>query len=247
MRNTFFGLLAVGRPDRDPDGVRTARGLLAAAACAISLLAAAGCEPVIDTPAGAAPQQPGGAQAPNQDPPPQGVATALTQLDGLTVAEWATMSGYKRDRFPHWDSQGNSCDTRDVVLQRDGSGVVTADDCKIVDGTWYSVYDGASTTDPQEIDIDHMVPLANAWRTGAKTWTDEQRGAFANDLERPQLFAVTASSNRSKGDQDPSQWKPPRQAYWCVYAQNWIAVKTYWRLSVTIKEKAALEDMLETC
>src|SRR5690606_713514 len=129
----------------------------------------------------------------------------------------------------------------------DGQGVVTGDDCRITAGTWFSVYDGQTLTDPSDVDIDHMVPLANAWRTGAAQWSDEQRAAFANDLDRPQLIAVSSSSNRSKGDQDPSQWKPPRQEYWCTYAQSWIAVKAHWRLSVTADEKAALADMLSSC
>jgi hypothetical protein len=157
------------------------------------------------------------------------------------------MTGYSRDRFEHWVSQGHSCDTRDVVLQREGTGVTVGDDCKITAGTCVSAYEGDTFTNPSDHDIDHNVPLANAWRTGAATWTDERRSDFANDLTRPQLVAVSASSNRSKGDQDPSQWRPPRQDYWCAYAQSWITVKAYWHLSVTTDEKAALAEMLGTC
>jgi hypothetical protein len=175
------------------------------------------------------------------------LADVAAQLESLRVAEWAAMTGYSRDRFDHWTSQGDRCDTRDRVLQRDGTGVVTGESCRITAGTWFSVYDGRTLTDPSDVDIDHMVPLANAWRTGAAGWTDEQREAFANDLERPQLLAVSASSNRSKGDQDPSQWRPPRQEYWCTYAQSWIAVKAHWQLAVTADEKAALTEMLGTC
>ena len=174
-------------------------------------------------------------------------AGPAAQLDALTVGTWASMSGYSRDRFRHWDSQGDGCDTRDLVLQRGGQGVVTTADCKITSGTWFSVYDGTTLTDPQDIDIDHMVPLANAWRTGAASWTDEQREKFANDLDRPQLIAVTSTSNRSKGDQDPSEWKPPRRDYWCIYAQSWITVKAYWKLNVTAAEKTALVEMLGSC
>jgi hypothetical protein len=174
-------------------------------------------------------------------------AEALEQLQKLAVGEWASMSGYSRDRFDHWSAQGEGCDTRDEVLRRDGTAVTVAAECKIVEGTWFSVYDGETFTDPQNVDIDHMVPLANAWRTGAKEWTDEQREQFANDLVRPQLHAVGRSVNRSKGDQDPSQWRPPRAAYWCAYAQEWVAVKAHWHLSVTVDEKAALTEMLETC
>jgi Protein of unknown function (DUF1524) len=117
----------------------------------------------------------------------------------------------------------------------------------VVGGRWSSVYDGRTFTDPSDVDIDHMVPLANAWRSGANEWNDNERGAFANDLDRPQLFAVSASSNRSKGDQDPSQWKPPNRDHWCKYAEDWIAVKHHWELTVTSDEKATLGDMLGTC
>src|SRR6185369_4179662 len=114
-------------------------------------------------------------------------------------------------------------------------------------GRWLSPYDNKAVTDPGDLDIDHMVPLAAAWRSGANKWDDTKREQFANDLTRPQLLAVTATTNRSKGDQDPSQWKPPNQAYWCTYAVSWIAVKAYWKLTVVAAEKVALEDMLTRC
>ncbi|WP_433052951.1 HNH endonuclease family protein [Dactylosporangium sp. CS-033363] len=168
-------------------------------------------------------------------------------LDALTVAAAGSMSGYTREKFTHWISQGNGCDTRDVVLKRDGKNVKATADCKITGGSWHSPYDNKDTTDPQDMDIDHMVPLAAAWRSGASKWTDAQRKDFANDLTRPQLFAVSLQSNRSKGDQDPSTWKPPNKAFWCTYAQDWVTVKTYYKLTVSQAEKSSLADMLATC
>jgi hypothetical protein len=169
------------------------------------------------------------------------------QLATLKVAVKGSMSGYSREKFPHWIGQGGGCDTRDLVLKRDGKDVKATATCKITSGSWYSQYDAKTYTDPQKLDVDHMVPLADAWRSGASTWTDDQRTQFANDLTRPQLLAVSLSTNRSKGDQDPSQWKPPSRAYWCTYAQRWIAVKAYWKLTVSQAEKDALGDMLGTC
>jgi len=212
-------------------GVRVAYRAAIALLCGLAL-SLAGCAPLDDGPAAAA---------------PQGKSAALTQLDALTVGKWHSMAGYKRDRFPHWKNQGEGCNTRDLVLKRAGEAVLTTADCKITQGSWISPYDGRRTSDPQELDIDHMVPLANAWRTGADGWTDAKRAEFANDLNRPELIAVTASTNRSKGDQDPSQWQPPLKSYRCAYAGNWIAVKSYWKLSVTDAEKDALADMLGTC
>ena len=192
----------------------------------------------------------GCAETSDQGAPPTGRPTSTGDsralLDKLTVAAAGSMRGYSREHFPHWRSAGKNCDVRDTVLQRDGEGIKLTG-CNVVGGHWTSVYDKRELTDPADVDIDHMVPLANAWRTGAAAWTDEQRSAFANDLTRPQLIAVSASSNRSKGDQDPSQWRPPRQEYWCTYAQSWITVKAYWQLSVTSEEKSALAEMLGTC
>lgn len=236
-RNTLTGLLASGRPAADAGPVDILRRTILAVACGLTLLAG-GCGQLQEAPAGAAPQD---------REVVQGKTAALQQLGTLSVGTWASMSGYSRDRFEHWISQSDSCDTREVVLKRDGEMVLTDAACRITQGSWFSVYDGKTVSDPSELDIDHMVPLANAWRTGAKEWTDAQRKAFANDLTRPELIAVTASTNRSKGDQDPSQWKPPRRAYWCVYAQKWVAVKSNWKLSVTAAEKVALSDMLGTC
>jgi hypothetical protein len=171
---------------------------------------------------------------------------SLSRLKRLTVAKAASMRGYSRERFPHWRSTGENCDVRDTVLKRDGSKVKVRG-CNVTTGKWTSFYDGKTFTSSALMDVDHMVPLANAWRSGAATWTDDERGDFANDLKRPQLIAVSAASNRAKGDQDPSTWKPKLTKVWCQYAEDWIAVKSYWKLSVTTAEKAALTDMLETC
>ncbi len=156
------------------------------------------------------------------------------------------MAGYSRKHFPHWRKAGKNCDVRDTVLARDGTDIKVSG-CNVIGGNWVSVYDDLTFTDPAKVDIDHMVPLANAWRSGAKEWDDAKRGDFANDLDRPQLFAVSASSNRAKGDQDPSTWTPPSRSYWCKYAEDWIAVKHYWQLTVTVAEKTALADMLGNC
>lgn len=180
--------------------------------------------------------------APGADP-----AGSRQQLAELTVGVAQSMAGYSRDRFPHWIEQGGGCNTRDLVLKRQGQGVVASATCKITKGTWSSVYDNLSYTDPQKLDVDHLVPLADAWRSGANKWTDAKRQDFANDLTRPQLIAVSLTQNRSKGDQDPSQWKPPNRGFWCQYAEDWITVKHFWALSVTAAEKTALTDMLGTC
>jgi Protein of unknown function (DUF1524) len=156
------------------------------------------------------------------------------------------MRGYSRDEFPHWRDTGENCDIRDTVLKRDGRKVKTSG-CNVVAGTWRSLYDGRILDSPTKVDIDHVVPLANAWRSGAAAWTTAQREDFANDLDHPQLVAVSQSSNRAKGDQDPSTWKPSVTSTWCEYAEDWVAVKSYWELTVTTLEKSELKRMLKEC
>ncbi|NUV44976.1 HNH endonuclease family protein [Streptomyces sp. CAI-24] len=172
---------------------------------------------------------------------------ARKELAGLTVAKHGSMSGYSRAKFPHWASQGESCDTRETVLERDGTDVERDDQCRAVSGKWTSVYDDKAFTEARDLDIDHMVPLANAWRSGARTWTQEKRKEFANDLTRPQLLAVSAATNRSKGDQGPDEWQPPSKAYWCTYSRAWVSVKASYELSATETEKETLTEMLDTC
>ena len=174
-------------------------------------------------------------------------ASAESMLARLTVAGQQTMSGYSRALFPHWQIVRGRCDTRETVLKRDGTAVVVSAACAATSGRWRSPYDGATWTAASDIDIDHVVPLAEAWRSGANTWSTGRRQVFANDLRRPQLIAVTDNVNQSKGDQDPSTWQPSQASYRCTYAKMWIAVKSYWTLRLQPAEKTALQAMVKTC
>lgn len=173
--------------------------------------------------------------------------TARSWLSVLQVAPTGSSTGYSRDKFPHWITQYGSCNTREVVLQRDGTNVVVDSACYPIRGSWYSPFDGATWTAASDVDIDHVVPLANAWRSGASTWTTAKRQAFANDLNHPQLIAVTDDVNSAKGDKSPDQWKPPLTSYWCTYSKMWVASKYEWGLSITSAEKTALLSMLDRC
>jgi hypothetical protein len=211
---------------------------LRATAALVVLVTATGCQPLA---AGSS-----GTSSTASTPGTPGSTSAAALLTKLTVGKPGSMKGYSREKFPHWRSTGANCDVRDSVLKRDGTKVKLSG-CNVVAGTWKSIYDGVVVNSPTKIDIDHLVPLADAWRSGAAAWTTAKRGDFANDLVDPQLVAVSASSNRAKGDQDPSTWKPKETSAWCTYATDWIAVKTHWKLTVTTAEKAALTDMLEKC
>ncbi|KAH9063391.1 hypothetical protein EDB87DRAFT_179140 [Lactarius vividus] len=180
-------------------------------------------------------------------PTPVSVATAKTYLSELTVAVESNVPAYSRDLFKTWDTISGTCDTRETVLKRDGTSVVTDSACSAVSGHWSSPYDGVTTTDSSSFDIDHLVPLKEAWVSGARSWTNAQREAFANDLTRPQLIAVSASSNRSKGDSDPDSWMPPSSSYHCTYVRAWITVKHFYGLTVDSAEKSALTTFINQC
>ncbi|MEU7023580.1 HNH endonuclease family protein [Streptomyces sp. NPDC046203] len=180
-------------------------------------------------------------------PTPVTAATARTYLASLTVQAEGSSTGYSRSLFPHWITQSGTCNTRETVLKRDGVNVTTDANCAATSGSWYSEYDGATWTAASDLDIDHVVPLAEAWRSGASAWTTAQRQAFANDLTRPQLIAVTDNVNQAKGDKDPAKWMPSRAAYQCTYARMWVQVKYYYNLTLDSAEKSALQTTLNGC
>ena len=172
-----------------------------------------------------------------------------SMLDGLEVSEEVT-TGYNRDLFEHWiDADGDGCDTRrEVLIAESRSSLTVGSGCSFVGGSWISVYDGVETTDPSDFDVDHFVPLSEAWASGANTWNADTRKRFANDLDYDHsLIAVSASSNRSKSDSDPSEWMPTNKDFRCEYIFAWTNVKYRWGLSVDEREKAALESGWSGC
>ena len=116
--------------------------------------------------------------------------------------------------------------------------------CTLPGGRWYSYYDNVYWTVPADLDIDHFVPLAEAWDSGARNWTTAQRRAFANDLgDARDLVAVTDNVNQAKGDQDPATWIPSYTAGRCRYVREWLAAKLRWRLTVDTAEKNRLVSL----
>jgi hypothetical protein len=160
------------------------------------------------------------------------------------------VGGYDRDLFADWyDADRNGCNTRkEVLIAESLDPVLIGSGCSISGGRWFSIYDNVETTDSSKFDIDHMVPLSEAWDSGAWNWNADQRKYFANDLDQPFfLIAVTASSNRSKSDRDPVEWMPPNSAYHCEYVRIWIEIKRAWDLSVDQAEHDYLTRKLASC
>ena len=167
-------------------------------------------------------------------------------LAALPVKAEVKQSSYDRDLFPHWLSR-NGCNTRARVLIAESLVKArTNSNCTVISGKWKNQYDNSVTTNPRSLDIDHRVPLAEAWRSGAYSWSTNRRARYANDTGSAHtLEAVPARLNRSKSDDDPADWLPPRNR--CDYARKWIIVKYRWGLAVDRYEKDSLSRQLKTC
>ena len=146
---------------------------------------------------------------------------------------------------------GDCQNSRHETLVAESRIAVTFTDeerCTVATGEWLDPYTGDLLTSARDLDVDHMVPLANAHRSGAWDWDDARRRAYANDLSYANhLIAVTNSVNRAKSDSGPEEWRPPDQSYWCQYAIDWATIKADWGLSATPAEWDALVTMAATC
>jgi hypothetical protein len=165
---------------------------------------------------------------------------------------------FDRAAWPHWvDDDGDCQDARQEVLIRQGQNLVFDDPgrpCRVVAGTWVDPYTGTEITDPAALDVDHVVPLAEAHRSGGARWSREQKRAYANFLGYAfHLMAVSASENRRKSgnrresDRGPDRYLPPNPAILCQYAEAWSAIKTVWGLTTTASERDALRAALAAC
>ena len=179
---------------------------------------------------------------------PDGIVTVPRLPIGLPRGEGT----YDCKHWGGWIDADRDCqNTRAEVLIDESLGPVGFTDgreCVVVSGRWLAPYTGIVIGSAGELDIDHMVPLANAHRSGGWAWTSQEKKDYANSQSFDgHLIAVTVSANRSKGARGPETWRPPDANQWCDYAINWIVVKNTWDLTATNDEGNALTEMLETC
>jgi len=183
-------------------------------------------------------------------PSSEGQALASTELETIAVKGRAPKTDYSRAQFGDGWRKSGSCSTREIILARDLEQEAVQD-CKVYSGTLQDPYTnkmirfqrGAQTSD--DVQIDHVVALSDAWQKGAQQLTPEQREEFANDpLE---LLAVEGKANQNKSDGDAATWLPPHKAYRCRYVARQVAVKKKYSLWVTAAEKSAIKNILANC
>ncbi|MET7755264.1 HNH endonuclease [Streptomyces sp. NPDC005389] len=154
--------------------------------------------------------------------------------------------GFTASAFPYWNAgldATDGCDTRSEVLLAEAvDAPTTGAGCTLTGGRWTSYYDGQSVSDPAGLRVDHLVPLGEAWESGASGWTASRRERFANDQGvTATLVAVTARSLRDKAGRDPAEWVPSDSARYCRYVGEWVSTKLRWGLSVDKDEMEALK------
>jgi hypothetical protein len=171
--------------------------------------------------------------------------SARSLLSRLEVRAESGSASYARSTFQQWtDEDHDGCDTRAEVLMQESRGrVIRGAQCRVQTGRWTSWYDGKTWTRASDVDIDHLVPLKEAWESGSRSWSAGSRTSFTNDLAFPwTLNAMTDNLNSAKQDRDPAGWLPPKAT--CRYATQWVAVKFRWGLTIDRREKAKLAAIL---
>lgn len=176
---------------------------------------------------------------------------AVDALEKLEIKGRAPKTEYSRSQFGDGWLTVQGCDTRNVILGRDLVNEVINEQCKVLSGVLYDPYTGREIhfqrgeTTSDDVQIDHVVALSNAWQTGAQQLSREERMQFANDpLE---LLAVDGVANQQKSDGDAATWLPPYKAFRCQYVARQIAVKQKYRLWVTQAEHDSMMRVLASC
>lgn len=175
---------------------------------------------------------------------PMEVATPITPITGdLVVQPESTTGTYDRTAWGNWSNKAG-CTTREQILKDSGDSIQMGTHCRVLGGHWKSPYDLKDINNPVMVQIDHIVPLKEAFQSGAQSWNAAQRNIFYND--RDNLVAVSGTSNASKSDSDLAQWLPV-QSYVCTYVVAYEKIKKKYALTVDAKENSKLKELKIGC
>ncbi len=203
----------------------------------------------IDPPEAAAPAETASPTNAAVDEPAASEAAAqlIEQLQPLVAERNSSIPDYDRDYFAGWlDTDRDCVNTRHEILQAEAVGFsMNAEGCAVDSGEWFDPYTNRTFTDPRDLDVDHVVALADAWVSGAWEWADELLDRFSNDLGN--LNAIAAGENRSKSARGPAEYSPTAPAARCDYLVQYATVKIRWGLSITPQDFEVVVTSLTGC
>jgi hypothetical protein len=177
--------------------------------------------------------------------PPRGITTGRALLNTL-VKRAPAGPEFRQAAFDYPVMRPDGCTTEEHVLIANASDPTMSSPCTVSKAQWPAVWDMQVLEDPAQVDVAHLVPLEEAWHSGAWAWTPEQRREFANDLTNSlTLTILSTGANKERGSSDPAHWWPPYFGVHCKYAQEWVWIKARWNLSVDPAEYDALMIQLD--
>ncbi len=209
------------------------RAVAGLTALCLAVLGLTSCAAVIDPPT------PGG-----------GAETLIAVIELLEVEEEPPRRNYSRDNFEHWvDLNGAGCNTRHQVLAAQATAIKPRSnslDCRVVEGEWELLFHGGRHIgEASEIDVDHVVALAEAWDSGAAQWDAARRRTFANDPLN--LVVASRQVNQEKADLDAGEWTPPDSRARCLTAAKMTLTKLRYQLRIDAAERRGLMRMARYC
>ncbi len=166
----------------------------------------------------------------------------------LITSLFSQVPEYDRTFFGHgWTKDGCKTTRVEVLIEESSTGVVfDSTGCNVILGLWYDKYNDTIIYKANLLDVDHMVPLKDAWISGAWKWNKEKRVEYANYMEdKNHLIAVLYRANRSKGSKAPHLWMPKNKKIWTQYCNTWCDIKIKWNLTVSKEELLVLKQMLK--
>jgi hypothetical protein len=144
-----------------------------------------------------------------------------------------------------WTTAGAGCrEPRDELLA--GLSAVSpqwsADACRVEFGHWRDFVSGGRLTDPNRIELIHLVPLDWAAQHGASQWPLALRSSFYKDPRN--LHTTTVQGRRAMEGQTPLDITPATTG--CAHAQEFYALTQAYPFTLSAQEHAGLIARIET-
>ncbi len=163
-------------------------------------------------------------------------------------ARKSSSNKYDRSSWGSWSDEDGDCQKlrHEILITSSEVPVVFKSNkkCQVRSGKWFDVYSGKYFGLADQMEIDHVVAVKEAWLSGGKNWDQKMKREFYNDTDN--LLPVSRTAHRPKGAQDIAQWLPPK-AFQCDYLKIWLKVKSKYALTFDKREKRAISRLKKSC